>query len=610
MTIRKLLILFLIFFTVTLFAQNGVNTPASLSNKQISAVEVVELQNTKLIIPVTNSKTPSQAGYTIAFTDGISKGMWDKTSDGYLWRLELYVPDAFALNLYIHDLNLNDDESLFLYDPMYENTLEIKNFGTSTICTDFIFSDRIILELNTSDKITDLPFNITEVGVLISDETRGFGDAGSCEVFVNCKEGESWQQQKKGVARILVKEGTHTFWCTGSLINNTNNDGKPLFLTANHCGEEADSTDYSEWLFYFNYESEYCGEPVNEPEYNTISGSYLLSKSINGTTNSSDFKLLKLAQNIPAYYKPFYNGWDRRGIASPSGVSIHHPQGDIKMISTYTESLVSTKYDNTNVNPNGEYWLVSWAETENGHGVTEGGSSGSPLFNMEGNIVGTLTGGRASCSNENLPDFYGKLSYSWDNNRLDSTDNLAYWLDPLGSGLEKLKGTNLDSSNIYAGFSADTKNILVGESVEFVNTSFGNIIAYEWYFEGGDPAISELEDPASITYNEAGLFDVQLIVFSGENSDTLFIDNYINVLPNMSPNPSDGEIKLTFGGDIPADYTIRVFNSIGQETGYRIKEIGGNYLIIEFPSSANDTFFVNFISSEITNTYKVIVIGN
>ncbi|MDZ7845751.1 MAG: hypothetical protein U5L96_02660 [Owenweeksia sp.] len=53
-----------------------------------------------------------------------------------------------------------------------------------------------------------------------------------------------------------------------------------------------------------------------------------------------------------------------------------------------------------------------WAATANGHGVTEGGSSGCPLLDADGLIRGVLTGGLATCVANTDPDYYGKFSYS------------------------------------------------------------------------------------------------------------------------------------------------------------------------------------------------------
>mgnify|MGYP000502627315 CR=1 FL=1 len=50
-------------------------------------------------------------------------------------------------------------------------------------------------------------------------------------------------------------------------------------------------------------------------------------------------------------------------------------------------------------------------QTANGHAVTEGGSSGSPLFNQNKQIVGTLSGGSSSCEKPNGAQKYVKIFY-------------------------------------------------------------------------------------------------------------------------------------------------------------------------------------------------------
>ncbi|MEY4215974.1 MAG: hypothetical protein RLZZ68_430, partial [Bacteroidota bacterium] len=78
----------------------------------------------------------------------------------------------------------------------------------------------------------------------------------ACEVNVNCTPvGNNWQDEKRGVARILVVDGGSQGWCTGSLIHNLANDCKPLFLTALHCGVTATASDFNQWRFYFRYEA-------------------------------------------------------------------------------------------------------------------------------------------------------------------------------------------------------------------------------------------------------------------------------------------------------------------------------------------------------------------
>lgn len=616
MKIWYLLLLNIVVINSTTNAQIVIKSePLSNSTSLRASIPEVIIPNILFQLSETSDKAPVQAGYTLPVDDNILEyGHWESSENLFVWRLSIVVPEANAVNLYFNNIHLSDGERLFLYDPQKSITLgaftSINN--GSFMCTDFIPGDKIIIEFNSFRSYKQLPFSIHEAGILLGNyenNIRGFGDAGYCEVFVNCVEGENWQNEKGGVARILVKQSQLTFWCTGSLVNNTKNDGIPYFLTANHCGELSDSTDYSQWLFYFNFESENCDQPLYQPELHTLSGSSLLASSQSGTSNSSDFKLLLLNDDVPLDYKPYYNGWDRSGVVSQSGVTIHHPQGDLKMISTYTTPLLSTKYNNQNENPDGMYWMVGWVETVSGHGVTEGGSSGSPIFNNEHNIVGALTGGGASCDFVNEPDYYGKFSYSWESTGQDSTTQLKYWLDPIETGVTILKGSNLDSTNIFAGFSGEPTTVILGESATFISTSIGNISGYNWYFKGGSPEYSELEEPGNIQYNKAGAYDVWLVVSSADGADTLVRKDYITVLPNLSPNPSNGKVKIVFGDKVPDEITIRIFDLLGRETGYRKIEKIDNYLNIDLGSPEQGLYFIMISSEKINNTYKVVVAG-
>jgi lysyl endopeptidase len=88
--------------------------------------------------------------------------------------------------------------------------------------------------------------------------------------------------------------------------------------------------------------------------------------------------------------------------------------------------------------PGPVWWIGSWDL-----GVTEGGSSGSPLFDHNGRVVGQLWGGQAACTqdgagttNNGLYDYYGRFGISWDG--ASSSQRLKDWLDPDDSGVEIL----------------------------------------------------------------------------------------------------------------------------------------------------------------------------
>ena len=143
--------------------------------------------------------------------------------------------------------------------------------------------------------------------------------------------------------------------------------------------------------------------------------------------------------NVPLSYNAYYNGWLLSG--SSNGVSIHHPSGDPKKISTYTQSLQSASWNSSG---GGTHWRVYWSSTVNGHGVSEGGSSGSPIFTSSGLIVGQLTGGSSTCTSPYSSDLYGKMSFNWQTNGSTPAKQLKPWLDPNGTNIFYLNG-NLEN---------------------------------------------------------------------------------------------------------------------------------------------------------------------
>ena len=99
---------------------------------------------------------------------------------------------------------------------------------------------------------------------------------------------------------------------------------------------------------------------------------------------------------------------------------------------------------------NANYWQVAWAATTNGHSVTEGGSSGSPLFNSSGNITGQLYGGSSiNCTDPaNDPGVYGKFSISWDSGAI-AQRRLKDWLDPTNVSPTSLGGATIPCVSSY-----------------------------------------------------------------------------------------------------------------------------------------------------------------
>lgn len=378
-----------------------------------------------------------------------------QTAEGIVWTLSVESKDAEALIFYSDNFQLPRTGKFFVYNPERTKVLGAfthrNNNEIHTFATEYIEGDKIILEYyQPNTELEQAQIELTEIGYAyrgitkLSSEYRSSGD---CNVNVNCSEGDNYRQQQRGVCRIQVRMSSQYIgWCTGTLVNNTNYDLKPYLLTAAHCIEDVVSSSYySQFVFYFRYENSGCSVTASEPSRSrSVTGTSVKAYDNTYGSNGSDFALMLLSDDIPQSYSPYWCGWDKRNTAVNNGVGIHHPSGDVKKISTFNTRLQNSSYGSDNAT----HWYVEWAETENGWGIMEGGSSGSALFNTDGRIIGTLTGGASGCD---VPasykyDVYGKMSWHWSSNGNTNSRKLDHWLDPNETGVNYIDGMDYTSA--------------------------------------------------------------------------------------------------------------------------------------------------------------------
>jgi len=389
----------------------------------------------------------SHIGYSLSTDISIdNSGTWTDLPDGgKIWQLQIKAPSALALVVYYDNFKLPVGTKLFLYNEDKTQVIGAFNWYNNDIsgyfANELIYGDIVNIEYYEPERVFSKPLiHINQIGyiykgVSVKKNTNWTEPSEPCEVNINCSPvGDNWQDEKQGVARILVTTPGGQGWCTGSLVNNTNQDCTPYFLTAWHCYEDATATQLNQWIFYFNYEASGCATPTTEPTSNSMTGASL--KAAADITGGSDFILLQLNQTVPTDYNPYMNGWNRANSVTGPGVGIHHPNTSIKKISTYNTTTTAT-YSGSATNA---HWEIFWVSNSNGWGVTEGGSSGSPIFDANSRIVGTLTGGSSNCSAQSSPDYYGKVYYHWDQNAGGTTTQLKTWLDPAGTNPTTLDG--------------------------------------------------------------------------------------------------------------------------------------------------------------------------
>jgi hypothetical protein len=416
-----------------------------------TAIEILDAQNNERLYVV--------GLFVTAEINSNTHGTWENTAEGgSIWRLKIESKGAQAIGVLFDEMKLPAHGELFVYSEDHEQVLgaftqannnpkegwAIQPLGGETVIVEY-YAPAFVNEKPVLS-IEGISYNFRGFDGLTRGGT-GFGASDSCNVNAACSEGNNWRDQIRSIARMYMKIGFQFAFCSGSLINNVGQGCEPYILSADHCMGTASTADMNQWVFMFGFESPNCTNPLNQTGLTskTIVGCKLLSRtSTTGTLVGSDFLLVELNSPVPTTYNPYWSGWTRFAGSSPSGVSVHHPSGDIKKISTYSTNLINSTVSST---PN-THWMVSWAQTTNGHGVTEGGSSGSPIYNNQNLIVGILSAGLSYCNATSDPDWYGKFSYSWTSNGAATNRQLKPFLDPHNSNVTSLTGTNYPCAGI------------------------------------------------------------------------------------------------------------------------------------------------------------------
>lgn len=216
----------------------------------------------------------------------------------------------------------------------------------------------------------------------------------------------------------LVFNGSYT--CSGALINNTLDQGKPLVLTAAHCIES--EKDLNSILVIFGKRKLLEGQPYEGLEWSSDAGASLLARS-----KELDFALLELNSRIPAYVSPVFLAWNNT-VSPPEFVSsIHSPDFEQARYS-FSQSKPSLATFEGLYNPVAlGYWKVDqWVG-----GTTSLGSSGAPLLNPGYEIIGSLSG--STDWEDHTSDYFFRFDLAYDHFS-EEAKQLKAWIDPAGLG--------------------------------------------------------------------------------------------------------------------------------------------------------------------------------
>lgn len=367
----------------------------------------------------TQGKGPRRIGVFVdldeplRITDGTpSEGFWQTLGDGgRVWSAVLVSPGALGMRIHFTQLTLPLGARVVVYnydnpDESYGPYTELPQ-GRSELWSATCFSETVGIECYVPSGADTGQVELT-IDRIVHNYVP-FGElswakaAGTCNLDVTCY--SDWLATSKSVGGIGSVGVTGSLFCTGTLLaDNVEGSDIPYFLTANHCistsGQAASVEIY--WLYQTPSCNGTAPSPASVPR--TTGGAALLATT--NVDSGTDFCLLRL--NNPASSGTTFAGWNSS--ATPLGANttaIHHPSGDYKRISFGTVTDVAESSRSSR--PANRYYQSSWS-----NGVTEPGSSGSPLFNDSEQVIGQLWGGPSSCSPSSTKlDYYGRFDVSF-----------------------------------------------------------------------------------------------------------------------------------------------------------------------------------------------------
>lgn len=376
--------------------------------------------------------------------DPFTYGSWTTLNDGSMhWRLVVSSPEAKSLNFGFTRYMMPLGGELRIHSLDKEQAIRpftaADNKPHGQLWTPLLPTAEAVLELRVSaEGYRSLELELTHIG----HGYRTFGDvqeSGSCNVDVICPEGDDWRDEIRSVA--VISTGGSTF-CTGFMVNNTAQDLRPLFMTADHCGIAGSAPSL---VVFWNYENSTCRVPGSGASGGGGDGSlaqFQTGSTLLATSSPSDFTLVVLDDAPDEVWNVHWAGWDRSGNDFPSSVGIHHPSTDEKRISIDNDPTSTTSYLGSSVPGDGTHIRVlDWDL-----GTTEGGSSGSPLFNPAHRAIGQLHGGNAACGND-TEDWYGHIAVSWEGGGT-AGNRLRDHLDPAGTGTMFIDGRDASAIGV------------------------------------------------------------------------------------------------------------------------------------------------------------------
>ncbi|MEZ5455745.1 MAG: hypothetical protein R3F04_06465 [Lysobacteraceae bacterium] len=479
---------------------------ASVGSVYAATLKLPALDTAKLAIE--DSQTEGKRGVPVRYgVEAAFKAVsptakdWEALGDGRSrWVLDIQGQQGSALELTFSGLRLPAGGELRLFAAGEKQVTQVLTDGDNP--PSGYFRSALIRGASARLEVVVPTDAIAYTTLSLDSVTQAYRDpfvalnqlkSGSCNIDTACSEGDAYRDQIRSVAHYTFVSGGSGYVCTGQLMatGSTGDDiSAPRFTTAHHC--ISTSAEAGSMVLYWRYESPTCRTPGSAASGSALSSGIATATqsgtSLLATHAPSDFTVVQLNTPVPAAGTPFYSGWDRSGTTPAGSVGIHHPSGDEKRITLNTDALERSPSCIINGATASTHWYISEYEA----GTTEGGSSGSGLWDPASKrLIGVLSGGSASCSAPLESDCYGRLDAGWTGGGTSST-RMSDWLVRGGGSpttMDGHSGCNAPTASLSStAFSGGAK---AGDTLTFTASASGGSgsgYSYTWDLDGDGTA--------------------------------------------------------------------------------------------------------------------------
>lgn len=317
------------------------------------------------------------------------------------WSRAFTSVDAGGIRIHLRGVSLPEGTELYMFSQdgeAYGPYTGRGPNGDGDFWADSVASDTgvLVLVAPNAEDLKDSRLMVEEIGH-ITPSFYGRATEGNTASFCqfnasciqnrNCTSSPAAADAEGAAAKMLWVAGCCINTCTGGLLADTDGSSNiPYFLTANHCISRSNHASTLEAFFSYDVScgTNTCTATFTDPPNSLISGK-TNGATLAATNKTGDFTLLILSQAPPS--GSTFLGWSTTPVANTNGAELHrisHPSGAPQ---SYSQHDVDTSVGTCSSWPRG-----SWIYSRDMVGGIEGGSSGSPVVNSAGQVVGQLSG--------------------------------------------------------------------------------------------------------------------------------------------------------------------------------------------------------------------------